>query len=129
MGTATILSRYYQAKYGINHRLGIYKPLVYIDSQLGNILITRFLMYEMLIALLEHCVLCIFYFPVIKIFMSLLGFEHGTFNLEKNKQATNVTTLLKRLCNRVYGWGKSIIFLIDIPITNTFLSIIIDLNR
>ncbi len=71
-----------------------------IDSKLGNISITRFLIYRTLAALLERCVLGTFYLPVLKIFVSLLGFEPWTFSLEKNQKATNLTILPKKLCNR-----------------------------
>ncbi len=48
-------------------------------------------MYGTFTALLEGCVLCTFYFPALKIFMSLLGFEPRTFN-SKKKQTTFLTS-------------------------------------
>ncbi len=58
-------------------------------------------MYGKLIALLEHCILCTFYFPAIKNSISLLWFKPRTFNLEKNQKARNLTIVPERLCNRV----------------------------
>ncbi len=68
-----------------------------IDSRHGDILITRFLMYGMLTALLERCILCIIYFPALKIFMFLLEFKSRTFDLEKVQKATKLTTLPETL--------------------------------
>ncbi len=67
--------------YHSNHRLSTCKPSVYIDSQLSGVLITQFLIYRTLATLLQRCVLCTFYLPVLKTFMYLLGFEHRTFIL------------------------------------------------
>ncbi len=80
---------------------GFIHRLIINHTQLGYILITQFLMCRALTALLERCILCTFYLLVLKIFMSLLGFESMTFNLEKKQKATKLTTLPKRLCNRV----------------------------